>query len=78
MHVTYDGSVNAAYIRLKDHIAPGESKAQFACHAEGKGSAPGVEIILDFDRDGHLIGIEVLHASHGLPKELLDQAQVIG
>jgi uncharacterized protein YuzE len=78
MRVTYDGRANAAYVYLQDSIAPGEASVTHACRTEGNGSAPGVEIMLDFDVSGRLIGIEVLYASHGLPKELLDRAEVIG
>jgi uncharacterized protein YuzE len=78
MRVTYDGEVDAAYIRLKDMVTPGEVKSTFPCHAEGKGLAPGVMINLDFDWEGRLTGIEVLSASRGLPKELLDHAEIIG
>jgi uncharacterized protein YuzE len=33
---------------------------------------------LDFDGSSRLIGFEVLHAGHGLPREFLKQADVIG
>lgn len=70
MRVTYDATVDAAYIRLKDD-APGGSVVQHVVEApESQG-----EIILDFDRDGRLLGIEVLGATRGLPPELLSRAE---
>jgi uncharacterized protein YuzE len=74
LRVTYDGSVNAAYIYLKHPIEPGEAAKTYCCD-EGK---VGGMINLDFDAEGKLIGIEVLFASHMLPKKLLDAAERIG
>jgi uncharacterized protein YuzE len=36
------------------------------------------DVILDFDGNGRLIGIEVLNASRTLPTELLESAERIG
>jgi hypothetical protein len=35
------------------------------------------QINFDFDEQGRLLGIEVLSASRGLPKEVLKEAQLI-
>jgi uncharacterized protein YuzE len=70
MRVTYDTEVNAAYIYLKD-IAPGEARHQVGV----QDPTPRGQVILDFDAEGTLIGIEVLDAKEGLPQELLDQAE---
>ena len=70
MRVTYDSEVNAAYISLTT-IGVGEARYQVPVSAE---HAAG-EIILDLDRDGRLIGIEVLDARQGLPEALLDGAE---
>jgi len=69
MKVTYDGSVNAAKIYLKYPIGPGEA---------ARTQVVDENINLDFDSSGRLIGIEVLFASHKLPKELLATAEIIG
>ncbi|MGW4065473.1 DUF2283 domain-containing protein [Amycolatopsis sp. NPDC004747] len=64
---TYDAEVDALYIRLKEHIAAGESVRQVT--VEG---VPGdSEVILDYDAGGILVGIEILGASHGVPLSLL-------
>ena len=52
MRVTYDPEAKAAYLCLKQPIRAGE-----AARTIGE-AAPGVK--LDFDADGHLIGIELL------------------
>ncbi len=52
MRVTYDPEAKAAYIYLKHPIRAGE-----AARTIGE-AAPGVN--LDFDAEGHLIGIELL------------------
>jgi uncharacterized protein YuzE len=66
MKLEYDRTVDAAYI----HLDPSESvkaKKTYACDPEETGG----QIQLDFDDEGRLIGIEVLDASHVLPKALL-------
>ncbi len=68
MRVTFDRKANAAYIYLVD-IGPGEAVKQ---------ETTGGPVILDFDRSGRLIGIEVLNASEFLPQEILDNAERIG
>lgn len=49
--ITYDADADAAYIYLKNGMTPGESARQIWAFSN---------IILDFDSDGHLIGIELL------------------
>lgn len=68
--VTYDTETDAAYIYLKGQIEPGEVKKTYPCDPiEVNG-----EINLDFDKDGTLIGIEVLDASKMLSKEMLQNS----
>jgi uncharacterized protein YuzE len=66
MRVTYDRQADAAYVYLRE-IEPGGSKHQCAVECE---TATGM-IVLDIDWEGRLIGIEVVGAMNGLPKELL-------
>lgn len=73
VEVRYDRRANSASIRLK-RIAPGEVTRTFPCHPDDVGTM----INLKFDNDGRLIAIEVLEASQYLPKDLLDDAHVIG
>ncbi len=71
MRITYDRSVDAAYIYLQDVIAPGAVKRTYPCEPSQVNGA----IHLDFDAAGRLIGIEVLDASRKLPMELLGKAE---
>ena len=67
MHVSYDPEADAAYIRMVDVIEDGEATAQVTARPDG-GDA---EFTLDLDRDGRLLGIEVLGATLGLRPETL-------
>ncbi len=70
MRITYDRTVDAAYIYLIDDNRSGKVKKTYPCDpVEVKGM-----INLDFDNEGRLIGIEVLDASNKLPSELLSLA----
>ena len=62
MKLEYDKEVNAAYIYLEDKIKDGEVKKTIELNDD---------IILDFDVNGKLLGIEVLNASKILNKELI-------
>lgn len=52
--ITYDADADAAYIYLTNGLTPGQSVTQIMANSN---------IILDFDRDGHLIGIELLRGN---------------
>ena len=74
MKITYDKSVNAAYIYLSDNILTGQVNKTYSCDPmEVNGM-----INLDFDKSGKLIGIEVMDAARKIPDELLSKAEVIG
>jgi len=74
MRVTYDKNVNAAYIYIVDNIEPGGVENTYPCDPNDVNGM----INLDFDKEGKLIGIEVLGADKKLSKELLDKAEIIG
>jgi uncharacterized protein YuzE len=78
LRVAYDGRANAAYIYLKPVSEPGEAAKAYVCDLQKEGLGLTFGVNLDFDVSGRLIGIEVLHASHGLPRDFLEQAEVIG
>lgn len=64
MRITYDKSVDAAYIYLMDGIEAGGVAHTYCCDpTEVNG-----QIHLDFDKRGRLVGIEVLTASKLLPE----------
>jgi len=69
MRVTYDHEADAAYIYLRE-IEPGGSQRQCVVDCEVT-----AEIVLDIDASGRLIGIEVLGARDGLPRQLLELAE---
>lgn len=62
MRVSYDEEADAAYIYLKERIAKGEVKNTIALNDD---------IILDFDKDKKLIGIEILTASKNIPQKVV-------
>ncbi|MBX4186876.1 MAG: DUF2283 domain-containing protein [Candidatus Doudnabacteria bacterium] len=75
MKITYDKSIDAAYIYLKglDYSNTQWVKKTYMCDpAEINGM-----INLDFDNEGRLGGVEIQGASKKLPKEILDQAEQI-
>jgi uncharacterized protein YuzE len=72
VRVTFDRGANAAYIYLKKS-SPGESARQ---HVVDEQHTRGM-IVLDFDKKGRLIGIEVLDATQALPQGFLDRAERI-
>ena len=72
MRVTYDESVDAAYLYLVP-IEPGDVKNTYGCPPDEIGGM----INLDFDSDGRLIGIEVLSASRLLPDVVLKSTQAL-
>jgi uncharacterized protein YuzE len=75
MRVTYDPVADAAYVELAGPIGDGESASTIhSIMTPGDGG----EIALDFDADGRLLGIEVLHASAVLPAAVLAEAERIG
>ncbi|MCT1479382.1 DUF2283 domain-containing protein [Microbacterium sp. p3-SID336] len=74
MHVRYDPEVDAAYLTVGREVQAGEAVAQVSEIRNPHGVG---EIILDFDADGHLVGVEVLQASKLLRSDDLDRAQRI-
>ncbi|SOD91436.1 DUF2283 domain-containing protein [Streptomyces sp. Ag109_G2-15] len=69
--VTYDKSVNAAYVYFTEPHVRVNSARMYPCDPVG---VDGM-INLDFDEQGRLIGIEVLAASSKLPEYLLQSAE---
>jgi len=67
MKITHDPKHNLAYLNLKDGIGTGEAAFQ-------QDVVDNENLILDFDIDGHLIGIEMLDAETLLHPELKDKA----
>ena len=68
MKFEYDKEVDAAYIYLEYPIKKGEAKKTIALNDN---------IIIDFDKNNKLIGVEVLNASKVLAKKTLVQAKAV-
>jgi uncharacterized protein YuzE len=73
MRAEYDKSANSLYIYIKQIIENGEVKQTYPCNPKEVGG----EINLDFDKNGYLIGIEVLDADTKVSKEFLEAADKI-
>jgi uncharacterized protein YuzE len=67
MKLSYDVSIDAAYIQLARDIGVGGVARTYPCDPLEVGG----EINLDFDAEGRLVGIEIVDASKKLPPELL-------
>jgi uncharacterized protein YuzE len=67
LRVSHDEAVNAAYVYLKSDIAHGEAATTHTVET-GVG---GASINLDFDREGRILGVEVLECDKTLHPELL-------
>ena len=70
MRITYDEETDAAYIYLVPIAAGGVAQTYPCDPSEVNGM-----INLDFDREGRLLGIEVLDASRKLPRAILERVQ---
>lgn len=62
---TYDAEADAAYLNVVPHLGDGEAvEQQMIDRPEGY-------VILDFDRHGHLLGVEVVGARAQLRAETI-------
>ena len=59
MQFRYDAEADAAYIAVVDAVQPGEAVAQVEVEDERLRGA----IVLDLDKDGFLLGVEIIGAS---------------
>lgn len=64
--MTYDADADAAYIYVTDPIAPGEAVRQAILD-----DTPLMSVIVDFDADDRLLGIELLGVSRLLRSDAL-------
>ncbi len=67
MRIEYDKEADAGYIYLVEEIKDGEAVKTIELEPN---------IILDFNKDGKLLGIEILNASKVLNKELLIKSNI--
>ena len=64
MKIKLDKEANAAYIYIEEEINPGESVKTIEVNED---------IILDFNKDDKLIGIEILNAEENLTSNFLSE-----
>ena len=69
MKLTYDDEANAAYLELEDMV-DGTAVENVVVERPGRG-----DIVLDFDADGRLLGVEVIGATALLRTTALDAAE---
>ncbi len=67
MKFEYDKSVDAAYLYLEYPIKDGEVKKTIELNEN---------IILDFDNNNKLVGVEILNASKILKREVIEEAKI--
>ena len=65
MKIEYDREADVAYIYLKYPLKDGECK---------KTQELNESIIVDYDGDGKLLGVEILNASKLLTKKVIEEA----
>ena len=77
LRLAYDDSVNAAKLYLV-HIEPGEVAHTHVCSGrfDSKVVNRASSIIIDFDANDRLLGIEILDARQRLPERLLTELGV--
>ena len=77
MHVTWDRSIDAAYISL---AAPRRGLVTDTIElADMDHETPTLNFVnLDVDKNGRLVGLEVLRAQSVLPAEVLASSTIIG
>lgn len=67
MRIEYDKAVDAAYLYIKNRISKGEITQTIALNDN---------IILDFNKDKQLIGIEIISASKIIPRKEIKEALI--
>lgn len=69
MRVTYDSEANAAYFEIMADVGEGSAVENVVIERPGRG-----DIVLDFDADGRLLGVEVIGAAELLLTTVLEAA----
>jgi uncharacterized protein YuzE len=70
MRITFDPEVDAAYVYLQNDIAHGTAVENVVVERDGKG-----DLVLDFDADGYLLGIEIMGATGLVHNSILAAAE---
>ncbi|OJF12546.1 hypothetical protein BG844_20100 [Couchioplanes caeruleus subsp. caeruleus] len=69
MRMSYDSEANAAYLAIEQDIPSGSATENVVVERPGQG-----DIVLDFDSDGRLLGVEVIGARELLSAAVLTTA----
>jgi len=72
MRMTFDSAADAAYLAVEPDIRGGSAMENVVVEREGRG-----DIVLDFDAEGRLLGVEVIGASALLSPAVLAAAEPI-
>lgn len=72
MDMTYDSEADAVYITFGKSIELNESSQQVSLIDTPNGQT---QVTIDVDKEGYLLGIEILSASVGLRDDVLKQAR---
>ena len=72
MRMTFDSHVDAAYLAVEHHIRAGAAVENVVVERAGRG-----DIVLDFDAEGRLLGVEIIGASALLSPAVLAAADPI-
>ena len=75
MRITYDPVCGMGYIYIQNTIAPGE--VHRTVEVANKNSGEDLPILIDLDKDGKILGIEVFGASRIIPQEALSRAKIL-
>jgi uncharacterized protein YuzE len=70
MRITFDPEADAAYVFLEHNIATGAAVENVVVGREGKG-----DLVLDFDADGYLLGVEIIGATELVHRSVLAAAE---
>lgn len=73
MEGTYDSTADAVYLQLVESIGAGGSKRQAVVEAEGLRAM----MVLDFDDEDRILGIEIVGAASSLTPETLQSLKRI-
>jgi len=74
MRLTYDDLADAAYVYVVDVVEPGESKRRVSVSLYGSPYRALADVVIDLDKDGRILGFEILGARRHLRPETRDAA----
>ena len=80
MKITYDPSCNMGYIYFVYPFPNGASRKKnggMTKEVNFSGKPNHTDLIIDIDRDGRILGIELFNATKQLSKKLLESAEVL-